>query len=209
MKLREGEGSTHVQRSTFLGMIKSATLLFISSPKRALARCKDIDSCREEGDERLAQQQLEAGPRVSLGKGVQYRETRRGTGEQTLVQGDAAEITFMVMTTGGNYMYSLGRDIEPGQHDLGETLRITLGKHDVPIAVEMALEGMKKGAIRRVEMPPNLGFETSSGVPAPKTFSGKKKMERYSKLLTGNGLQPGYDAELIFEVELVKIRAAS
>ena len=32
-----------------------------------------------------------------------------------------------------------------GQRDLGETLRVTLGKHNVPIAVEMALLGAKKG----------------------------------------------------------------
>lgn len=34
----------------------------------------------------------------------------------------------------------------------------------------------------------------------------KKKLERYENLLTGNGLQPGYEAMLIFDVEVVKIK---
>jgi FKBP-type peptidyl-prolyl cis-trans isomerase len=189
-------------RRSFLSLASAASL----APGQAVAKCSDIESCREEGDKRIAQQEADAGPKVNLGNGVRYREPRRGTGDLELKAGDVAEITFQVTTTGGNYMYSLGRSVEPGQKDLGETLRIVLGRHDVPIAVEMAIEGMKKGGIRKVEMPPKLGFSTSNGQPAPTTFSGKKKMERYEALLTGNGLQPGYEAELIFEVELVKIR---
>jgi hypothetical protein len=34
----------------------------------------------------------------------------------------------------------------------------------------------------------------------------KKKLERYENLLTGNGLQPGYEAMLIFDIEVVKIK---
>ena len=34
----------------------------------------------------------------------------------------------------------------------------------------------------------------------------KKKLERYANLLTGNGLQPGYEALLIFDVEVIKIK---
>ena len=34
----------------------------------------------------------------------------------------------------------------------------------------------------------------------------KKKFERYANLLTGNGLQPGYEALLIFDVEVIKIK---
>mmetsp|Transcript_49316 Transcript_49316/g.79587 ORF Transcript_49316/g.79587 Transcript_49316/m.79587 type:complete len:154 (+) Transcript_49316:62-523(+) len=106
-------------------------------------------------------------------------------------------------------MYSLGLDKEPGQRDLGETLRVTLGKHDVPIAVEMALLGAKKGAERRIEVPPHLGFATSNWLPQPATFEGKQRMEGYRKLLTGNVLQPGYEAILLFEVNVVRIRSPS
>mmetsp|Transcript_55902 Transcript_55902/g.110721 ORF Transcript_55902/g.110721 Transcript_55902/m.110721 type:complete len:238 (-) Transcript_55902:175-888(-) len=172
----------------------------------ALAKCTDIESCREEGDRRFAESELKAGPIVKLGKGVRFRESKVGTGEQSLKEGDVALINYSVLTSGGNYMWSLGRSIEPGQRDEGETLRVTLGNHDVPLAVEMAMLGMKQGGKRNVEMPPALGFSSSGGQPIPSTFSGKKKLERYQALLTGNGLQPGYDAMLNFDLELVKIR---
>ena len=177
-----------------------------SDQEPALAKCKDIESCREEGERRIAQDELDKGPIVRLPGGIRFREPKRGSGDEVLREGDVAEITFVVTTTGGNYMYSFGRSIEPGQADYGETLRVLLGRHDVPIAVERAMVGMRRGGVRRIEVPPALGFSTSGGEPAPVSFSGRKKMERYEALLTGNGLQPGYEALLIFEVEVVKIK---
>lgn len=113
--------------------------LCLAGPSVVSAKCKDLESCREEGDRRIAQQELQAGPIVNLGNSVRYREPQPGTGDLVLQDGDSAEITFMVTTTGGNYMWSYGRNIEPGQQDYGETLTVVVGKHDVPVAVEMAL----------------------------------------------------------------------
>lgn len=45
-----------------------------------------------------------------------------------------------------------------------------------------------------------------TGPHAPLALATLASDERYLNLLSGNGLQPGYQAELIFEVELVKIR---
>ena len=69
-------------------------------------------------------------------------------------------------------MWSYGRNVEPGLNDYGETLRVRVGRRDVPEAVEMAMVGMRQGGVRKVEMPPSLGFATSDGKPAPTTFSG-------------------------------------
>lgn len=148
---------------------------------------------------------MEKGPIVRLEGGVSYREMQAGVGVGAR-QGDVVDIVYQVLRGNGYYMYSLGLDKEPGQRDLGETYKLTLGRHEVPVAVEMALEGAKKGAVRRVEMPPKLGFETSNWNPPPATFEGKQRMEGYRKLLTGNGLQPGYPAALLFEFTVVKIR---
>lgn len=194
------------RRNVISNPILVASAWTLLGDKSASAKCRNIDECREEGERRIEQQEKEKGPIVNLGNGVRFRESKKGGGDIELKQGDAAEITYMVTTTGGDYMWSFGRNVEPGLKDYGETIRVVLGKHDVPIAVEIALEGMRQGGIRKVEMPPSLGFSTSSGQPAPSTFSGKKKLERYQALLTGNGLQPGYAAELIFEVEVVKIK---
>ena len=180
----------------------------LGGPKNAWSKCKDIESCREEGERRSDEIEKEKGEIVNIGQGVRYRESRRGSGPK-LQPGDTAEIMYEVTTSSGNYMWSKGRAKEPGQRDLGETYRVVIGQHDVPIAVERAMldaGGMQKGSIRRVEMPPALGFETSGWRPGPENFSGRKKQERYQALLTGNGLQPGYNASLLFEVELSKIR---
>ena len=102
-------------------------------------------------------------------------------------------------------MYSLPSR-EPGARDSAETYRVVLGRHQLPVAVERALQGAKKGATRLVEMPPRLGFSTSDWQPAPEGFAGKQRVERYRKLLTGNGLQPGYNAVLLFEVSVQSLR---
>ena len=185
-------------------------------PPPALPRCADIESCREEGERREAAKQAALPPVITLEKGVRYREMTRGDGASGggasgggLAPGDGADIAFAVFTTNGDYIYSLGRGIEPANNDRGEALRITLGKHDVPVAIEMAMAGMQRGAVRRVEMPSQLGFDTSEWQPAPSSFSGRQRIERYRTVLRGNGLQPGYPAGLLFEVELLKARPAA
>jgi len=155
---------------------------------------------------RFEEAERRKGAIVKLGAGVRYRETAAGAGP-AVSSGDVVEVTYEVRKTNGDYIYSLGRGRpdRPGD-DFGETYRVRLGQQDVPVAVERAMEGMRKGGARTVEMPPQLGFETSGWKPEPVNFSGRQRMERYRKLLTGNGLQKGYNAALLFEVEVVKVR---
>lgn len=42
-----------------------------------------------------------------------------------------------------------------------DSLRVDLGKRNVPVGIEQVLVGMKKGEKRRVVLPPNVGFDTS------------------------------------------------
>ena len=93
-----------------------------------------------------------------------------------------------------------------------DTYRIVLGQRDVPVGVELALEGAHKGDLRRIEVPPDLGFATSDWKPAPSGFSGRQRLENYRLFrltLTGNGLRPGYDASILFQVEVVRVRPAT
>lgn len=65
------------------------------------------------------------------------------------------------------------------------------------------------GDFRRIEVPPDLGLQTSDWRPMPVSFSGKQRLERYRKILeAGNGLQPGYAASILFQVEIMRIRPA-
>ncbi|KAJ1459782.1 hypothetical protein M885DRAFT_511024 [Pelagophyceae sp. CCMP2097] len=170
---------------------------------RADAKCKDIDSCREEGDRRDAEADRKAGPMVTA-NGVRFREMAVGDGD-VLVQGDSVDIKFQVLKGNGDLMYGVP-DREPGAQDEFETIRATLGNLDVPLGVERALLGSARGARRRVELGKQTGFETSDWKPKPTGFAGKKRIERYQGILAGNGLQPGYDATILFEFEVVKVR---
>ena len=188
-----------------------------ASPGKTKAKCRDIESCQAEGERRAAEAEARAGPVRNVGPigangfgRIRYRAMRETADGPALRQGDAAEIRFDVASTGGDYMYGVPSR-EPGAAQAGvlDTYRIVLGAHDVPVGVELALEGAHRGDFRRIEVPPDLGFQTSDWRPTPQGFSGRQRLERYRKLLTGNGLQPGYSASILFQVEVVRVRPAA
>ena len=78
---------------------------------------------------------------------MRYRAITETTEGPPLRLGDTAEIHFDVASTGGDYMYGVPSR-EPGAAAAGvlDTYRMVLGEHDVPIGVELALEGAHKGA---------------------------------------------------------------
>jgi len=188
-----------------------------AAPGRTKAKCRDIESCQAEGERRAAEAEAKAGPLRNVGplgangRGrVRYRAMKEYSAGPALGPGDAADIRFDVASTGGDYMFGVPSR-EPGAalETVLDTYRIVLGEHDVPVGVEAALEGAHTGDYRRIEVPPDLGFETSGWRPTPSGFSGKQRLERYRRLLTGNGLQPGYAASILFQVEIVRIRPAA
>lgn len=168
-------------------------------------RCRDIETCREVGDLRAEEAERRAGPTVSLAGGVKYREMEPGKGP-VLAEGDSADITFQVLqSASGYFMYGVPNR-EPGSRDLSETYRVTLGNRDVPSGVELALLGASKGTRRRVQLPRASGFESSDWKPEPTTFAGQQRIKRFQNILYGNGLQPGYDAQILFEFEVVRVK---
>ena len=68
----------------------------VAWPQVVSAKCTDIESCREEGERRIEEQERAAGPIVNLERGVRYRESKQGAGDVTLREGDEALITFQV-----------------------------------------------------------------------------------------------------------------
>lgn len=178
-------------------------------PARAKkAGCQSLDECRDRGDEVFEASEKAKGPIVRMSSGVRYRESRVGIGPAA-APGDTVDISYEVRKTNGDYIFSFGRGRpDAAKDDFGESYRVRLGSLDAPLAVEMAMVGMRPGGVRVVEVPPQLGFETSGWKPEPSNFSGKQRMLRYRQLLTGNGLQPGYNAALQFEVEVMRLRPA-
>jgi FKBP-type peptidyl-prolyl cis-trans isomerase len=183
-------------------------------------KCTDIESCREIGDEKLMEQ-LAANPITSLPSGVQYKvlqppavaESSSSSRGATVTDGSTVDLIYSV-TGSGRYMFSQGFGYEDvyfdgkTQKDLGlDSLRIVVGKQQVPLGVEQALIGMKRGERRRVVVPPSVGFDTSRWKPEPTSRRGKAALAAYKQLVEGRGsTQPPFPAPTIWDVEVLSTR---
>jgi hypothetical protein len=108
------------------------------------------------------------------------------TGIDTVQQQDSTlDLAFSVSSRiGAGYMFSRGfgyERIDAGNgkmvSDAGiDSIRIKMGEGNVPLGIEYALLGMKKGERRRVELPAEVGFKTSNWQPEPLTRRGKSSM---------------------------------
>jgi hypothetical protein len=215
-QLDQGKGNGDVGplicRRSILASVAATTLV----PFPALAKCTDIESCREIGDERVAQT-LRENPVVILDSGVRYKVLQKGVGRQTVQEGSSVDIIYTLSRGGGQYMYSQGfgyEMIDIGSGNLVKDLDVDflrvdrVGMHmDVPIGIEQALIGMQKGERRRVDLPPNVGLQTSSWQPAPRSRAGKQSIVAYQRILNGFGSQPGFPAPLIWEIEVLRVRS--
>ena len=184
-------------------------------PSIAYAKCTDIESCREEG-ERKVEADLKLNPIVKLSDGVRYRVLSSPTSSSTdkkVEDGSNIDLAYSISTASGQYMYSKGfgfEKIEFGGRqvsDLGlDSMRVVVGKRNVPKGIEYALIGMSKGEKRRVELPPIVGFETSNWEPEPTTRRGQVQIEQYKKKLAGFGSQPPFPAETVWDIEVLQVR---
>mmetsp|Transcript_9426 Transcript_9426/g.16752 ORF Transcript_9426/g.16752 Transcript_9426/m.16752 type:complete len:274 (+) Transcript_9426:95-916(+) len=180
----------------------------------AYAKCTDIDSCREEG-ERKVEAELKRNPIVRLSDGVQYRVLSSPTSSSSdkVTEGSNIDLAYSISTASGQYMYSKGfgyEKVEFGgrkESDLGlDSMRVVMGKHNVPVGIENALVGMGKGEKRRVELPPAVGFETSNWMPEPTSRMGKAQIVQYKRKLTGFGSQPPFPAETVWDIEVLNLK---
>ena len=185
------------------------------TPGRTKPKCKDIESCLQEGERRAAEADAAAGPVRNVGPTgangvgrIRYRSMKETTDGPALRKGDSADIRFDVLSTSGNLMYGIPSRDPADKSSLGllDEYRIVLGSRDVPLGVEYALEGAHKGDFRRIEVPPDLGFVTSDWKPAPSSFSGRQRLESYRARLQPSS---GYAASFLFQVEVMRVRPAN
>ena len=190
--------------------VSAATGAAVTLPTQVLAKCADIESCREVGEAKVAAD-MAANPIIKLSDGVRYKRVKEGAGA-TVSGSDVVDVAYSISTAGGSYMYSRGFGFEKdsdGNNDAGDFLRVRLGNGDVPKGIELALRGMKEGEKRRVELPPGpvTGFETSDWKPAPTTRRGKAQIVAYKNLINGNGSsQPPFPAVTVWDIECRRVR---
>lgn len=188
-----------------------STVLVCLVPATAGAseKCSDIESCRELGEKKMQEKETQ-NPTIRLPNGVRFKQLRPPLGGEPVHEGSVVDLAFSITANGG-YLYSQGMGYEKlknGVNDMGlDSIRVVLGKHDVPVGIEEALIGMKRGERRRIELPPKVGFETSNWQPKPNNPFAEKRLQAYRRLLEGNANVPGYAAVSIWDVEVLKVRS--
>lgn len=191
-----------------------STILLLIPPLPAYAKCTDIESCREIGEKKVEQDLID-NPITKLNSGVRYKVLQPGTGDQTVNENSIIDLIYSVSTMSGGYIYSQGFGYEKIDmlgdgnlvKDTGlDSIKVKIGERNVPIGIEDALIGMKKGERRRAELPPYVGLSTSNGQPEPRTRRAKAGLLRYQQLVDGTASTPGFPAALIWDVEVLKIR---
>lgn len=136
--------------------------------------------------------------------GLQYKDLRVGSGptpkigETVVVDWDGYTIGYYGRifearnkTKGGSF--------EGGDKDF---FKFRVGSQEVIPAFEEAITGMALGGIRRIIVPPELGYpdyDYNKKGPRPTTFSGQRAL---SFVLRNQGL---IDKTLLFDIELLKI----
>mmetsp|Transcript_57510 Transcript_57510/g.85626 ORF Transcript_57510/g.85626 Transcript_57510/m.85626 type:complete len:251 (+) Transcript_57510:162-914(+) len=192
---------------------RSVLNAMLFAPVPVYAKCTDIESCREIGEKKVEQDLID-NPVTKLDSGARYKVLQPGTGQQTVGKESNVDLIFSVSTMSGGYMYSRGFgyekvDIGNGKmvKDAGlDSIRVKIGGRDVPIGIEDALIGMKKGERRRVELPPQVGLITSNWQPEPTTRQGIAGLKGYRRIIEGTTGTPPFPAALIWDIEVLKIR---
>jgi hypothetical protein len=216
------QGSRRAVLKNIASDIFNGSILIFSTmtafPSSSCAKCTDLDSCREIGEER-DKKQLQDNPIYRLNSGVRYKILQPGIGSDTVKEDSKLDLIYSVSTLSGGYIYSQGFGFE--KIDIGgkmisdsglDSLVVQLGRNnpqerDIPLGIEQALVGMKKGERRRVELPPNVGYGTSDWKPQPKSRRAQAGLKAYRKIIEGNGSnQPPFAASTIWDVEVLKIR---
>ncbi|GAQ81998.1 FKBP-type peptidyl-prolyl cis-trans isomerase family protein [Klebsormidium nitens] len=148
---------------------------------------------------------MRAGPDYILTEtGLQYKELKPGLGPQAK-KGQVAVVDWDGYTIG-----YLGRPFEARNKSRGGSFegsekdfyRFRLGDNKVIPAFEEAVAGMRVGSIRRIIVPPELGYpnnDYSKAGPQPQTFSGQRALDF---VLKNQGL---IDKTLLFDIELLKL----
>lgn len=132
------------RRSALRSLGFAAGSALIAPHDRALAKCSDIESCREIGNAKVEEEQRR-NPTYKLPGGVRYKMVQAGTGDDVVGKGDIVDIKFSISQANGAYMYSVGRGFEKepdGASDEVTSYRVRVGNlvRDVPVRSPRSFE---------------------------------------------------------------------
>ncbi|XP_050372807.1 peptidyl-prolyl cis-trans isomerase FKBP19, chloroplastic isoform X2 [Argentina anserina] len=136
--------------------------------------------------------------------GLQYKDLRAGNGPKPKV-GDTVVVDWDGYTIGYYGRIFEARNKTKGGSFEGDDkafFKFRVGSQEVIPAFEEAITGMSIGGVRRIIVPPELGYpdnDYNKSGPKPNTFSGQRALD----FVLGN--QGLIDKTLLFDIELIKI----
>ncbi|XP_068326363.1 peptidyl-prolyl cis-trans isomerase FKBP19, chloroplastic-like isoform X2 [Pyrus communis] len=136
--------------------------------------------------------------------GLQYKDLRVGDGPKPKV-GETVVVDWDGYTIGYYGRIFEARNKTKGGSFEGDDkafFKFRVGSQEVIPAFEEAITGMALGGIRRIIVPPELGYpdnDYNKSGPRPTTFSGQRALDF---VLRNQGL---IDKTLLFDIELIKI----
>ncbi|XVF44368.1 hypothetical protein PTKIN_Ptkin02bG0114700 [Pterospermum kingtungense] len=136
--------------------------------------------------------------------GLQYKDLRVGDGP-TPKMGETVVVDWDGYTIGYYGRIFEARNKTKGGSFVGDDkdfFKFRLGSQEVIPAFEEAVSGMALGGVRRIIVPPELGYpenDFNKSGPRPTTFSGQRALDF---VLRNQGL---IDKTLLFDIELLKI----
>ena len=135
-----------------------------------------------------------------LASGASYREYREGRGDATVANGSkvAVEMTIRCQSfttanePGGVKYFSTKEDTEFNE------VAWVIGDGELPPELDESMKGMRKGGVRRIELPSTVVFAArkNNQLPLPMTKEGKRRFDQLFKT----------DATLLFEVLVTRIK---
>ncbi|XP_061359473.1 peptidyl-prolyl cis-trans isomerase FKBP19, chloroplastic [Gastrolobium bilobum] len=136
--------------------------------------------------------------------GLQYKDLRPGSGPKPK-KGETVVVDWDGYTIGYYGRIFEARNKTKGgsfEGDDKDFFKFKIGSQEVIPAFEEAVSGMALGGIRRIVVPPELGYpenDFNKSGPRPTTFSGQRALDF---VLRNQGL---IDKTLLFDIELLKI----
>lgn len=141
---------------------------------------------------------------IETESGLQYKDLRAGSGP-TPKMGEMVVVDWDGYTIGYYGRIFEARNKTKGgsfEGDDKEFFKFRIGSQEVIPAFQEAVLGMAPGGIRRIIVPPELGYpenDFNKSGPKPTTFSGQRALDF---VLKNQGL---IDKTLLFDIELLKI----
>ncbi|KAJ6307749.1 hypothetical protein OIU76_017522 [Salix suchowensis] len=187
-----------------VGLLAGAFLQHSSSNKDAAAMAAEFADMPALRGKDYGKTKMRYPDYTETESGLQYKDLRAGNGPLPKM-GEIVVVDWDGYTIGYYGRIFEARNKTKGgsfEGDDKDFFKFRLGSREVIPAFEEAVSGMALGSIRRIIVPPELGYpenDYNKSGPRPTTFSGQRALDF---VLRNQGL---IDKTLLFDIELLKI----